>query len=428
MSRHAGADPELIVRRLLELAERRLAEEPVIALEGPRTVGKSTLITQIACAHGVEVLDLDDPAMRGVAEADPAAFIEGPAPVCVDEYQHVPALLDAIKAALNRDLRPGRFLITGSTRHDALPKAAQSLTGRMHLMTVWPLTQCEIGATRESLLATLLEDPAAALGGGPSMTSRQEYIERIVAGGMPMALLRATPSSRNRWFDDYVRLVVERDVRELSTLRRREQLPLLLGRLAAQTAGVLNVATAARDAGLDRGTASDYLKLLEAVFLLARLPAWGTTLRARAGGAPKIHVVDSGLAARLLRITPEKLARRDPASLSQLGALLETFTVGELMRQASWREEVSVCGHWRTYDGDEVDLILERDDGRVLAFEVKAAGRVQRADMRHLAKLREALGPRLLAGVALYTGQRAYRFEERLLVMPIDRLWRPVTG
>jgi predicted AAA+ superfamily ATPase len=427
MARAIAQISEFVARRLLEVASNRLEDEPVLALQGPRTVGKSTLLGKLAHARGVEVIDLDDPAMREVVGVDPSAFIDGPAPVCIDEYQHVPAVLDAIKAELNRDLRAGRFVIAGSTRYDALPLAAQSLTGRLHLLTVWPFTQGELEGTRENLLEALLEDPDTILPRGEvSSTSRQEYIERIVAGGMPIPLSRHTVTGRNRWLDDYVRLVIERDVRELSTLRRREQLPLLFNRWAAQTAGILNVTAAASQTGLDRTTATDYVKLLEAVFLVLRLPAWGSTLRVRSARAPKIHVVDSGVAARVLRLTPEKLARRDPASLSQFGHLLETFVVSELLRQASWLDEIPTCGHWRTYDGDEVDLIVERGDGRVLAFEVKAAARVAEADIRHLRKFREALGDRLLAGVVLYGGSRAYRAEGNLYVMPIDRIWTPV--
>lgn len=399
----------------------------MIALQGPRTVGKSTLLGELARSHAVEVFDLDDPGLRSVASADPGAFVEGLAPVCIDEYQHVPAVLDAIKAELNRELRPGRFVIAGSTRYDALPLAAQSLTGRLHLLTVWPLTQGEIEGVRENLLEALLQDPEGAIPrGARSSTTRDEYFARVTTGGMPIPLRRRTLVSRNRWFDDYVRLVIDRDVRELATLRRREQLPVLLSQLTAQTARVLNITSAAADAGLDRATATEYLKLLEAVFLVLRLPAWGRTLRRRAANAPKLHVVDSGVAARLLRLSPEKLTRRDPASLSQFGHLLETFVVGELTRQASWLGEVAVCGHWRTYDGDEVDLLVERDDGRVLAFEVKSAGQVDGFDMRHLAKLREELGDRLLAGVMLYMGSRTYRFDDRLAVMPIDRIWTPI--
>jgi hypothetical protein len=124
-----------------------------------------------------------------------------------------------------------------------------------------------------------------------------------------------------------------------------------------------------------------------------------------------------------LRLTSEKLATRDPTALSQFGHLLETFVVGELIRQASWLQDVADYGHWHTHDGQEVDLILERDDGRVLAFEVKASGQVSAHDARHLRALREAIGDRLLGGIALYTGARSYRLDDRLFAMPIDRLW-----
>ncbi len=427
MDKQVSPIASLVVRRLLELASQRLIEEPVIALQGPRTVGKSTLLAQLALAHGTQTVDLDDPGVREAVAQDPGAFVAGPAPVCIDEYQHVPAVLDAIKAELNRQLRPGRFVLAGSTRYDALPLAAQSLTGRLHLLTVWPLTQGELDGRRENLLEALLDDPDRhAPRGTVSNTSREEYVERIVAGGMPVPLGRSTAAGRSRWFGDYLRLVIERDVRELSPLRARERLPRLLERLVAQTAGVLNITTAASQAGLDRATASEYLKLLEAVFLVTRLPAWGTTLAARVAKAPKIHAVDSGVAAHMLRLTPEKLARRDPSSLSQFGHLLESFVVGELTRQASWLDDVAICGHWRTHDGEEVDLIVERGDGRVLAFEVKAAGSVARGDLRHLRRLRDMLGERFLFGAMLYIGPRAYRAEERLHVLPVDRIWWPV--
>jgi uncharacterized protein len=295
---------------------------------------------------------------------------------------------------------------------------------RLHLLTVWPLTQREIGGTHGSLLGALMDDPEGAIRrGSVSGTTRAQYTARVVAGGMPIPLKRGTSASRNRWFDDYTKLVLERDVRELSRLRLAEQLPDLLRRLASQTARPLNVATAAGEAGLDRTTASDYVKLLEAVFMVVRLPAWGTTIRARVANAPKVHVVDSGIATRLLRLTPEKLATRDPASLTQFGHLLETFVVGELVREAAWLEDVAACGHWRTHDGNEVDLIVERSDGGVLAFEVKASSQVAGHDAKHLRRLRDALGERFLAGVALYTGPNAYRLDDRLYAAPIDRLW-----
>lgn len=206
-------------------------------------------------------------------------------------------------------------------------------------------------------------------------------------------------------------------------MRQRAQLPRLLARLAGQTAQVLNIAKAAESIGMEPSTAENYTTLLEAVFLISRLPAWGTTLRSRATANPKIHVIDSGIAARLLRVTPARMAALEPAALTEFGHLLETFVVWELLKQTSWIDGIAGHGHWRTHDGDEVDLVIERDDGAILAFEVKAGSRVPGDALRPLRKLREATGTQFIAGIALCTGELTYTFDDRLHVMPIDRLW-----
>ena len=416
-----------VQRRLTAVLEQRLLEEPVIALHGPRSVGKSTLLAEIAERHRVTVIDLDDPEVQDALRTNPSAYVASPPPVCIDEYQKVPLVLDAIKARLNRSTAPGAFVITGSTRYDALPRAAQSLTGRLHVLTILPLSQGELVGHRETFLEDLLDDAdntiASAIATPPSRTTREQYIERVHAGGLPMALSRPTDAARNRWFDDYLRLVLDRDVLELSRVRQREQLPRLLARLAGQTAQVLNIAKAAESIGMEPTTAENYTNLLEAVFLIARLPAWGTTLRARATAKPKIHIVDSGIAARLLRLTPTRMATLDPAALTEFGHLLETFVVSELLKQATWLDGIAGHGHWRTHDGDEVDIVFERDDGAVVAFEIKAGSRVPGEALIPLRKLRDASGRRFLAGIALCTGERSYTFDDRLHVMPIDRLW-----
>ncbi len=166
----------------------------MIALQGPRAVGKTTVLRALAAAAGVGVIDLDDLATRDAVAADPGTFVTGPSPVCVDEYQHVPTVLDAIKAELNRDGSPGRFAITGSTRHDALPQAAQSLTGRLHLMAIHPFSQGEIAGVEENFIETFFVDPATAISPAPSSISRSDYVERVVTGGFPRL-----SDARRRW-------------------------------------------------------------------------------------------------------------------------------------------------------------------------------------------------------------------------------------
>lgn len=410
-------------RRMKLVAQQRMRDEPVVALQGPRAVGKTTLLREIAAVHGTEIVDLDDLATRDAVAADPATFVSGTAPVFIDEYQHVPVVLDAIKAELNKDSRPGRFVITGSTRHDALPHAAQALTGRLHLMTIHPLSQGEIAETHEDLIDRLFSDTELVVDAAASTTSRDDYICRVVAGGFPPALQRGTEVARARWFDDYLTLCLERDVAELARIQQKTALPQLLARLAAQTGQVLNIAAAGEAARLKARTAENYTRLLEALFLIHRLPAWGTTLRARAAAMPKLHVIDSGLAARLLRVTADKLGQRNPTALQQFGHLLETFVVGETLRQVSWTDGIAGVGHWRTHDGAEVDLVIERDDGSVVAIEVKAGSRVSGRDIAGLRVIRDELGDAFVAGVVMYTGARSYNADDRVAVLPIDRLW-----
>ena len=413
---------QLVDRRIAANVLDRLNDEPVVALQGPRTVGKSTLLAEVARRHGVRVIDLDQPAVRDAVSSDPATFVSGPAPVCIDEFQKAPVVLDAIKAELNRNLAPGRFVITGSTRFDALPTAAQALTGRIHIIDVLPFSQGEMTAHTETFLDTALSDPKSLVTSAQSSSTRADYIDRLSIGGMPLAITRS-PDGRRRWFDDYVRMSLERDVRDLTNVRYGTLLPALLRRLAGQTAQVLNMAKAGSDVGLKAATTETYTKLFEALFLIRRLPAWGRTLRARVVASPKVHVLDSGLAARLMGMTPERLAGPDPAARAEFGHLFETFVVGELLKQASWTADIASVGHWRTHDGQEADLVIERVDGSVVAFEVKAASRTDRGDASGLRALRETLGEGFLAGFVISTGELSYRLEDRIYVVPADRLW-----
>ncbi|MFF5226950.1 ATP-binding protein [Dactylosporangium sp. NPDC000521] len=415
----------LAERRLAAVLVDRLSEEPTVVLNGPRTVGKSTLLAGCARRLGRTVIDCDDPATRAAVRNDPGRFVEGPGPIFIDEFQHVPELLDAIKAELNRDLSSGRFVLAGSTRYSTLPQAGQSLTGRVDIIDVLPLAQMEIdGNDAEPFVHRLLAGRASINSIERSSTSRDEYARRVTSGGMPVALRRPPGRSRSRWYSNYLDLVIERDVIELSRVRQREMLPRLLSQLAAGSGQVLNIAATAQAVGMEKSSAENYLRLLEAVFLVQRLPAWGTTLGSRVARQPKVHVVDAGVMAWLLGLNPEKISRADPAVLTDYGHLTETFAVGEILKQLSWWDAPVAAGHFRTASGDEVDLVLESDDGDVIAFEIKAGTRVHGEDLRGIRALRSRLGNRLAAAVLLYTGDLAFTHEEGALVVPLDALWR----
>lgn len=374
---------------------------------------------------GVPVLDLDDLATRNAVTADPDLAIIGSGPVCIDEYQKVPAVLDVIKTELNKRAAPGRFILAGSTRHDALPLQSQALTGRMERVTIYPLSQGEISRAVETFVSTALVDPSMLVTSQISKSVRNDYIERVCAGGFPLALQSTTERAQRSWFDNYVRLSLERDVLELSKLRQKDKLNDLLRRMVGQTAQLMNISAAGEPVGLTKQTAESYVALLEKLFLVYRLEAWGKTLYSRAVKTPKVHVLDSGIGARLLRITPTKIIPQNPTAMTEYGHLLESFAVSEILKQASWNGNVADFGHFRTRDDEEVDLVLENDEGGIIGFEVKAGNSVNGDGLDGLRQLKKITGSSFVGGIALYTGVRSYTYEPQIHVMPLDRIWTP---
>lgn len=413
---------ELIPRRAGPVLRQRVGETPVLLLEGPRSVGKSTLLAQLASSGEHTIYDLDQAQFRLLAQQNESALVGGTSPVLIDEYQRVPSLLDAIKARLNRETRPGMFVLAGSASYDSLPRGTQALTGRIQRLPVMPLTQTEIDGSNNHFLERAFESevPHTAM---PARTTRADYIDRVMRGGMPLAISASSTGARDRWLQAHVRQSLERDAGEIRRIHRRADLRQILTRIVGQTAGLLNVSKVAQGLESSRETATAYIELLEALFLIDRLPAWGTTVSSRSVSAPKVHIVDSGVGAHLLRLSSTKLQRLDPSSMTEFGHLLESFVVQEVLRQATWMDSPVSAGHWRTRDDVEVDLVLERHDGTVLGVEVKAGEQVERKQFSGLRKLRDRLGKAFVAGIAFHLGQIGYEAEDRLHSLPVERLW-----
>jgi predicted AAA+ superfamily ATPase len=193
--------------RALATAAERLRDAQVVVLSGPRAVGKSTVLRTLAAELGREVVDLDNPATAQAFTADPMRFLDRPRPVLIDEYAKAPESLDLVKALLNRDGAPGQFLLAGSTRYGSVPAIAQALTGRAQIVPVLPLSQGEITETTESFVEELVRGRTPAL--ADSGLDRAAYADRVLRGGMPMALRIAGEGARQRWFDQYLQLTLD---------------------------------------------------------------------------------------------------------------------------------------------------------------------------------------------------------------------------
>ncbi len=405
--------PRFAASRLVE----GLADTPVVLVHGPRQCGKTTLARTSGEPKGYAYFSFDDDVALAAAAADPVGFVgDLPDRAILDEVQRVPGLFYALKTAVDRRRSPGRFILTGSANVLLLPKLADSLAGRMEILRLHPLAQCELAGRAPRFLDTLFT--------GSFKTRRFERLggqlpERIAAGGYPAALARATFRRRAAWYRDYIETLVQRDVRDLARIGSLDVMPRLLALTAAQTARLINVSSLASPFQLSRPTIRDYVTLLERVFLLELLPPWHSNRLSRLIKTPKLHAGDTGLACSLLGLDATGLVSDRPA----FGQLLETFVFQELRRQASWHEAAITFHHFRDKDGAEVDIVLERGVRAVAGIEVKASATVTAADFRGLRKLKEAAGKRFVAGVVLYDGEASASFGEGLYAVPLRLLW-----
>jgi uncharacterized protein len=405
--------PRFLEPRLVDALE----DTPVVLIHGPRQCGKTTLARIVGDARGYTYFAFDDDVVLAAAVADPLGFVaELPERTVLDEVQRVPGLFTALKTAVDRSRTPGRFILTGSANVLLLPKLADSLAGRMEIVRLHPLAQCELVGRSPTFLDALFDNALTArtverLGAG--------LLERIVAGGYPAALRRPQAHRRRAWYRDYAETIVQRDVRDLAHIRALDATERLLVLAASQTARLINVSDLAAPFQLSRPTIRDYVTLLERVFMLEEVPPWHSNRLSRLVKTSKLHMGDTGVACALLGLDVAVLAR----DRTVLGQVLETFVFQEVRRQASWHERPVAFHHFRDKDGAEIDIVLERGGLEVAGIEVKASATVTSSDFRGLRKLRDAAGDRFCAGVVLYDGENVLPFGDRLHAVPLRLLW-----
>lgn len=410
--------PELIPRASRTLLVEALGDTRVVLLLGARQVGKSTLAEAIVGSdHPAGSVNLDTQAPREAANSDPEGFIAGlERPVLIDEVQRGGAdLLLAIKSAVDKDNTPGQFFLTGSANVLASRKVLDALTGRVEIVTLWPLAQSEIEGTRGNFVDSLFTGAPPQVEGAP--VGREALVGRLAAGGYPEARLRAD-RARTRWFTSYLESTLGRDLDDISDAHKLKEMPRLLRLLATRAANIVVPANISNDIALDRGTVEAYIGLLEAVFLVKRLPAWTPGIGNRELRHSKIYLVDTGLALHLVGANEDRLENDDQVT----GKALENFVAMEILRHAEWSTRAPKLFHYRR-EREEIDLVIEDRAGDIACVEVKASASIQSRDWRALGRLRDARGKAFRCGALLYAGENTVPLSDRIFAVPISGLW-----
>lgn len=410
------ADPTYRPRLLDSLLEELIRELPAVMVTGPRATGKTTTAERLA----PEVVHLDRQAEAAAFRADPdAALTNREEPLLLDEWQEVPAVLGAVKRAVDNDPRPGRFLLTGSVRAD-LDTSTWPGTGRVVRVPMYGMTvrEREGNAAARPFLDRLASDEVPIV--PPGRLDIRDYVRLALVGGFPEPSLHLSPRIRVRWLDGYLDQLLTRDAAGIDSGRDPARLRRYFEAYALNTAGIVADTTLFEAAGVDRKTAGAYEQLLTNLFVVESLSAWRSNRLKRLALRPKRYLIDPALAVAALRLD-ERTVLRDG---DLLGRLLDTFVAAQLRAELAVSESRPRLYHVREEHGrHEIDLLAELGGANLLAFEVKADAAPGRESAVHLAWLRERIGDRLLRGVVFHTGPDIYELDARTVAVPICAIW-----
>ena len=352
--------------------------------------------------------------------ADPDAALRGlDEPVLLDEWQEAPEVLGAVKRAVDKDNRPGRFLLTGSVRAD-IEATTWPGTGRLVRVPLYGMTVAEQLGRPETVP---LLDRLARGGEIEAPTDSPDlrgYVDLALQSGFPQPALTLSHRARIRWIESYVDQLLTRDAQHFDAPRDPAKLRRYFASYALNTAGVVEDKTLLEAAGLNRKTALAYEQLLINLLVVERVPAWVSRRLKRLVRSPKRYLVDPALWVGLLGLDANAVIRDGDL----LGRLLDTFVVAQLRAELTVSASRGRLHHLRLEQGrHEVDLLVEQAAGSIVGIEVKADAAPGRDAAKHLCWLRDRLGQRFTMGLVLHTGPRAYPLDERVFAVPIATLW-----
>ncbi|MEP5757796.1 MAG: ATP-binding protein [Litoreibacter sp.] len=420
-------DDSYLPRHLIPELKDAVASARVVNLIGPRQAGKTTLVRDLF--GGGRFITLDDAAVLAAIEADPEGQLVSlmadmdQTPLIIDEAQRSKKLALAIKRMVDADRRKGQFVLTGSSNVFANTQVADSLAGRMRTLKLWPLSVAEIKRAPVSRFVDWAMQKMPELGqiATPEPMSRGDYIDLILAGGLPETRSLGLRAGQ-RQYRDYIDAVVERDVVDIVPVRKPDALRILIDQMATRTAQEINTSELAKLIKLQRITIEQYLDVLIRLSMLTKLGAWTSSEGKREIKNPKFHFVDSGIACALRRFTDATFSVDH--SPQALGGLLESFVVNEIQRALPLQEADYRLYHWRSADQREIDIVIDGGN-HLVCVEIKASSSVSAEDFKHLKWFAKngAGRSRTCTGIVFYLGQEKLTFGEQNFALPVSALW-----
>lgn len=397
-------------------------DAPIVYINGPRQAGKSTLAKHVAKVRNIEYATFDDISLLEAANNNPKAFVENLSrPIALDEVQMAGKIFLPLKKQID-DLRHqkakkinGSFLFTGSANVMALPELADAFVGRMRLITLYPFSTREVYKKSGNFVEILFKKKFSLT---TKISTKISPIEAMKKATFPEISLNKKIDSA-RWFNDYITNLMQRDIKHLSMIDKLTILPQMLKIIASRTANLLNNSDLARSCNMNQMSFLRYRALLEAVFLIFPSVPWFRNIGKRFVKTPKIFFTDTRLLAYFLGVELDDLDKKNP---TLFGQVLENFVTTELQKQLSLLEGYSLF-HYRTHDGKEIDSIIERKDGKLVAIEVKSSASVAASDFRAIEDLEKSLKKDFICGVVLYRGDKIIPFGKNLFALPIQCLW-----
>ena len=417
---------DFVNRHITEKLKRTLKVNPVTFLNGARQTGKSSLVQQLApelgdAKHPAEYQTFDRPTVMAAASAAPEAFLKAyQLPLIIDEVQLVPDLFRALKVVVDemrlsdKSTANGKFILTGSANIMALPQLTDPLVGRMSMLTLYPFTASEATYNISGGIDRLLTMNFRG------MQDRGLTLQNAIRWATYPEISKAEDEERKTWFDGYITSILQRDVKQIADLEKSALLPHMLQVLASRIGGIINESDIGREVGMNSVTGKSYRNILKMMFLTFDIKPWSRNIAKRLVKSPKGYFIDTSLACHILDYKLEDIAKTKP---ELYGHMVENFVATELLKQLANGDTKAALYYYGTSDGKEIDFILEKPDGTVLAIEVKKNEKVTSEDFKIIRQFETIAGPDFIGGIVLYAGKDVVPFGTNLWAVPFHVLW-----